>query len=71
MLIDGANSGHKTGIEEGFDAGAKFHGGLLASMGDIGFQSARRASMAARLSASREAREEEARSMASARMRSI
>jgi hypothetical protein len=40
MLIDGTNSGHKTGIEEGFDAGAKFHGGLLASMGDIGFQSA-------------------------------
>src|SRR5258707_14573308 len=40
MLIDGANSGHKTGIEEGFDAGAKFHGGLLASVGDIGFQSA-------------------------------
>jgi len=40
MLIDGANSGYKTGIEEGFDAGAKFHGGLLASMGDIGFQSA-------------------------------
>jgi len=40
VLIDGANSGHKTGIEEGFDARAKFHSGLRGSVGDIGFQSA-------------------------------
>jgi len=40
VLINGANSGHKTGIEEGFDARAKFNSGLFGSAGNIGFQSA-------------------------------
>jgi hypothetical protein len=40
MLIDCANSRHKARIEECFNARAKFHGSLLGSPGDIGFQSA-------------------------------
>jgi hypothetical protein len=33
VLIDGADGSHKTGINESFDARAKFHGGLLGSAG--------------------------------------
>ena len=40
MLINGANGGHQTRIEESLNARAKFHRGLLGGTGHIGFQGA-------------------------------
>ena len=38
MLIHRTDSGYQAGIKESFDAGTKFHGGLLRSSRDIGFE---------------------------------